>query len=333
MRLKVAIVYNQPVPGHNHLTGEEKAELGVLDEVKAVYQSLVELGHTVTRVPLVPPLEQARKKLKALKADVVFNLFEGFDGFPESEAVVADILAETGLPYTGCPGSALSIALDKAGVKAILKVAGIATPGWQVMTLDNLKEFKLSFPCIVKPGGEDASHGLSADSVVKDRISLRKQVESISETYGGKALVEEFVGGREFNASVIGNSELTVLPISEIAYSMPAGMPNILTFSSKWDPQSIDYDCTKVTCPAKIDAKLKQQIIDTTLSTFKLTGCRGYARVDLRLDNEGRIQVIEINPNPDISPDAGAARQAKAAGMSYSQFIEKILLLAFERAN
>ena len=327
----IAVVYNQPDLCHRTPTGEEKAELGVLDEVDAVYQALAELNYTVTRVPLLPPLEQAKKKIKTLKADLVFNLFEGFDGCPETEAVIADILAETGLPYTGCPGSALALALDKARVKALLKTSGINTPCWQVISPDTLHLFNLTFPCIVKPFAEDASHGLSADSVVKDNASMKKQVVKISQLFGGKALVEKFIDGREFNVTVMGNSKLTVLPISEIIYSLPPGVSRILTFSSKWEPQSIEFECTKVACPAEIDAKLRQNITEIVLSTFRLVGCCGYARLDIRLNTEGQPEVIEVNPNPDISPGSGAARQAQAAGMTYNQFIENIALLALER--
>jgi len=326
----IAVVYNHPDPCHHSPTGEEKAELGVLDEVEAVNQALAELNYTVTRVPLLPPLEQAREKISALRADLVFNLFEGFDGYPETEAVIADMLAQTGLPYTGCPGSALSLALDKARVKALLKTSGINTPCWQVMSPDTLHLFNLPFPCIVKPYGEDASHGLSVDSVVKDSASLKTQVSEISQNYGGKALVERFIDGREFNVTVVGNSELGVLPISEIVYGMPVGKPRILTFASKWEPQSIDFQCTKVICPATIHTRLRQEIVKTAMFTYRLVGCRGYARLDFRLNDEGQPEVIEVNPNPDISPGSGAARQAQAAGMNYNEFIEKIALLALE---
>jgi len=324
--VKVTIVYNEPAPCNYDLIGEEKAELGVLDEVNAVHEALAELNYTITLVPLRPPLEQAREKLKTLNTDIVFNLFEGFDGCPETEAVIADSLRETGLPYTGCPGSALALALDKARVKALLKASGIATPCWQVVTPATLHTFNLTYPCIIKPCNEDSS-----DSVVQDSVSLEKQVVKISRLFGGKALVERFLDGREFNVTVMGNDELTVLPVAEITYSLPSGIPRILTFSSKWNPQTMEFECTQVACPAEIDASLRKTIAEIALSAFKLTGCRGYARLDFRLDIEGLPEVIEINPNPDISPGAGAARQAQAAGMTYSQFIEKILLLALEK--
>jgi len=324
----IAVVYNQPDLCHCSPTGEEKAELGVLEEVDAVHQALSELNYTVTRVPLLPPLEQAREKINALNADLVFNLFEGFNGYPETEAIIADMLAETGLQYTGCPGSALALALDKARVKGLLKTSGINTPCWQVISPDTLHFFNLTFPCIVKPLGEDASHGLSVNSVVKDSASLEKQVLKMSQLYGGKALVERFIDGREFNTTVIGNSELGVLPISEISYSLPPGVPKILTFASKWESQSIDYQCTKVICPATIHTRLRKEIIKIAMSTYRLIGCRGYARLDLRLNAEEQPEVIEVNPNPDISPGAGVARQAQAAGMTYNELIEKILLFA-----
>jgi D-alanine-D-alanine ligase len=332
VRAQVAIVYNEPIPGRYEAMDEGKAVLGVLEEVQAVHQALGELGYAAVRVSLSPPLEQAREKLEGLEADLVFNLFEGFDGRPETEALMAHILAELGLPYTGCPGSALALALDKARANALLEASGIATPRYQLLSPKTLSMFHLSYPCIVKPCAEDASHGLSEESVVYEPTSLGKQVARVSQLFGGQALVEEFVDGREFNVTVLGTRELTVLPISEIAYSLPPGMPRILSFSAKWEPQSIYFERTKVICPAEMGAELREHVAETALSVFRLLGCRGYARVDLRLDNEERLKVIEANPNPDISPDSGAARQAEAAGMTYSQFIERIALLALERA-
>ena len=334
MHPKVAIIYNQPGPSRYTTIGEEKAVLGVLDEVAAVHKALDGLGYPVTLVPLLPPLKQARAKLKTLEADLVFNLFEGFDGAPETEALVADILSEQGAPYTGCPGTALALCLDKAKTKALLKASGIGTPSYQVLTPETLSLFQLGYPCIVKPCAEDASHGLSEDGVANDFASLAKQVTLVSTFFGGKALVEEFVAGRELNATVLGNRELTVMPISEIEYSLPPPMPRVLTFAAKWEPESIYFQGTKSVCPAQIiEEDMREHIIGTARAVFRLVGCRGYARVDMRLDTEGQLHVLEVNPNPDISPDSGAARQAEAAGMRYEQFIEQIVLFALEGEN
>lgn len=328
MRPKVTITYNEPTPSRYHALGEEKAVLGVLEEVEGVFQALTGLGYPVSKLPLSPPLGFVREKLEQLRTDVVFNLFEGFDGRPETEAAVAYMLAELGLAYTGCPGHALSLALDKGMTKALLEEAGIPTARYQALAPQTLDRFHLDFPCIVKPQVEDASHGISEESVVHDLDSLAKQVARVSQAYGGSALVEEFLEGREFNITVLGVNELAVLPISEIDYSLPPGLPRLLTFAAKWDTEGDYYHGTEVTCPARIEAELRRQIEGLATSAYRLLGCSGYARVDLRLDERGEPHVLEVNPNPDVSPGTGAARQAAAAGMTYSRFIEGILLLA-----
>jgi D-alanine-D-alanine ligase len=333
VRPKVAIIYNDPGSCRYEALGEEKAVVGVLKEVDAVYGSLTSLGYAVVRVPLLPPVERVADKLKSIQADVIFNLCEGIDGYPETEADVANTLAGMGIPFTGCPGSALALALDKARTKELLQNSGICTPRYQLLSPDTLNIFHLTYPCIVKPLGEDASHGISEDSVVTDSVSLKKQVTRVSHLYRGMALVEEFVGGREFNVTVMGNRELTSLPISEIAYSLPPGMPKILTYSAKWEPQSAYFRHTRAICPTEIDPEMRKRIDKTARSVFYLLGCSGYARMDFRLNGGGELNVIDVNPNPDISPDSGAARQAKAHGMTYTQFIEAIVLFALERGE
>ncbi len=327
MHTRIAVVYNEPYPSRYNAAGEEKAVLGVLNAVAAVHQSLLELGYYVTRVPLSPPLKQARNRLRSLDADLVFNLFEGFCGHPESEALVPEALSEVGIPFTGSSGTVLRLALDKAKVKVLLKAAGIPTPDFQLLNHHMLHTFRLGYPCIVKPRGEDASHGITRESMVSSLTLLEKQLRAVNESYGG-ALVEEFIDGREFNATVLGNSQCTVLPASEIIYSLPSEMPRILTFAAKWEPDSPYFQGTKVICPAEVTIEEQERINQTALAVFQLLGCQGYARVDMRLDKERRLNVLEVNPNPDISPDTGAARQAKAAGMTYTQFIEKIVQLA-----
>jgi len=331
MRSKVAVIYNEPIPGRYDTLGEKIAVLGVLEAVEAVHQALAELGYSVVRVPLLPPLENVRGKLAGLDAELVFNLFEGFDGCPEVEATMAHILSDLGLTYTGCQGDALSLALDKGRAKSILKEAGVDTPRYQLLDRETLDAFHLKYPCIVKPCAEDASHGISEDSVVSDPATLARQVAWVTDAFGGRALVEEYMEGREFNATVLGNKAPEVLPISEIVYSLPPGMHRILTFSAKWEPESVYFRFARPVCPAEIGPDLHDRISDAAISVFSLLGCSGYARVDFRLDVQERPLVLEVNPNCDISPTSGAARQARAAGMTYSQFIERIALLPFGR--
>lgn len=333
MRSQVAVVYNEPEPSRYTARGEDRAVHDILDAVDAVYLALLEDGHDAVKVPLLPPMDEAREKLKSLSADVVFNLFEGFCGFPETEVLVPEFCAGAGLPCTGCSASVLRLALDKDKAKDMLANAGIATPDYQVLSPKSMEAFRLSYPCIVKPRAEDASHGISTHSVVQDLASLTRQVALVSRSYGGAALVEQYIDGREFNATVMGSREQTVLPVSEIVYSLPAGMPHILTYSAKWEKHSLYYKGTRHICPAPVAEDKREELARTALAVFRLMVGSGYARVDMRTDVNGRIYVLEVNPNPDISPDAGAGRQAKTAGMSYAQFVERMLDIALERLD
>jgi len=128
MPLNVAILYNDP-PGEIIIpNGEEEAITGVLEEVVAVKRALIALGHQVEKVPLHPPLDTVPRVLHNIQADVIFNLFEGFEDQPHSEPVVAHMMEEMGLSFTGNPSSVLDLTLDKAGFKIILREAGIDTP-------------------------------------------------------------------------------------------------------------------------------------------------------------------------------------------------------------
>ncbi len=330
-RRKIAIVYNEPVPGTYEGIGEQKAILSILEGVVAAHQSLEELGYEVVRVPLLPPVEQAREILKSLETDLVFNLFEGFDTRPKTEATMAGIFSELGLKYTGCSSAALAMGLDKVKSKDLMRSHGIHTPDYQRLTPETIDTFRLKFPCIVKPTGQDASHGLSANSVVDDRAAMERQVAVVSRSFGGDALVEEFVDGREFNVTVMGNREIAVLPISEIIFDLPAGVPPVLTYAAKWEEETFYFNRTTVSCPADIDVELSASLFKTAVDVFKLVVKRGYARVDMRLDSEGTAQVLEANPNPDITPGSGAARQAAAAGMTYTQFIDRLVSMAMRK--
>lgn len=330
MAPKVVIIYNQPVQQSYTNTAEAKSAKAITESAEAVSSALIDLGYPVELTPLGPPLESVADKLNKLQADVVFNLFEGFDDWPESESAIADILSENGLRYTGCTGSTLLLALDKVRSKALMEVSQIDSPKYQVLNPQILSHFNLSYPCIVKPIAQDASLGISEDSVIFDNIALEIKVTEISHRFGGKAMVEEYVEGREFNITILGNKELTILPISEIEYTLPPDVPKILTLSAKWDPESLYFQNTNPVCPAHIDNGLKECIEDNAIKLFRIFDCTGYARVDFRLDTEGKLNALELNPNPDISPNSGAALQARVADIPYGKFLEKILLLALE---
>jgi D-alanine-D-alanine ligase len=145
--------------------------------------------------------------------------------------------------------------------------------------------------------------------------------------------VEEFLDGREFNIAVVGPDPV-VLPVSEIDYStMPSEKPRFVSYNAKWEPESTEYKSTVPVCPAHILEAPAQRLRHLALRAFQLTGCRDYARVDVRMDREGRPHILEINPNPDLSVDAGLARSLRTHGWRYNDFIEDLTIWASDGKN
>ncbi len=330
MSERVAIIYNEPGISKYHTLGEGGAVEGVTDSVVAVSRALNELGHEIITLALTPPLSVAEEELSELDADIVFNLFEGFDGWPESEAAIAMYLENSGLCFTGCSSKTLRICENKSLVNKCLRSYGVPTPDWQVLYPGYPNKFSLGFPCIVKPLGEHASHGLSAKSVVNDFYTLRKQMEFVWQAYQRQSLVEDFLPGREFRGLVIGNRHLKVFPIEEIIYNLPPDKPRLLTYCAKWIRGDEYFTGTGEQCPADIDATLKNEIEELVKESSKALGCRGYASIDLRQNREGELMVIDVNPNTDISIGGGARFPIEAMGITYISFIEDILYLAKE---
>ena len=331
--MKIAVIYNAPIPSLYDARGESMAEAGVLDAVRAVRRAIRSLGHSCIEVPLAPPLSGVHQALASIHADVVFNLFEGFAGLPQTEAGLAGMLEDLGLPFTGSAAAALALSLDKPDAARVLRRSGIRTPDHQLLDTGNIESFRLNFPCIVKPCADDSSHGLSENSVIFDLAALAGEVKATVERYdGAPALVEEFLPGREFNVTVFGNVRPEVLPLSEIIYTLPEGLPKILTFAAKWKPQSAYFQNTTVKCPARVTPELAAELRAAALAAVAAIGCRGYARVDMRLDAAGCPVVMEVNANPDIAPGTGVARQTRASGLSYKSMVERIIDFALEAA-
>lgn len=328
--MRIALIYNEPLPSRYHALGEEIAVTSVLESVRAVEEALLAKGHLVQRLGLQPPLSGAIRSLESVEADLIFNLFEGFDGRPQTEWLIAGFLAMIGRPITGASAVTLALCLDKARAKELLAAHQIPTAPYQLLDPSNVAEFALEFPVIVKPLREDGSHGLGPSSVVHDLPSLAKQVQSITDRYGSPTLVESFLPGREFNAAILGSRSPRLLPLSEMVYSPKMPHPKILTYEAKWHYQSLDFQASTAMCPAQVSEALQREIEGLALAAHAALGAPPYARVDLRADAHGRLHVLEVNPNPDLSPETGIALQAISAGMEYGELIQTILDLALE---
>ncbi len=281
--------------------------------------------------------ENIYNQLKEEKPDVVFNLADdGIGGDITLEPHIPAIMDILKIFYTGNNYFTLALCQNKARAKEILTFHGIGNANFQVFnSVSNKLRADMKFPMIVKPIREDGSVGIKERSVVNDEEQLKEQVEHILNVYNQEALVEEFIDGREFNVAVIGNKRPVALPVAEIDFSgMPENLPKIVSYRAKWVKQSVAFKKTPVICPAQVDEKIAKLIEETAKKCFKIFGCRGYTRIDFRYDEkEGKLYVLEINPNPDISEDAGIVRAAGVLGMSYQDLILKIINFALKKED
>jgi D-alanine-D-alanine ligase len=324
---RIALAFDATLASH---PGEAPTHDDIRGTVELVDRALRGRGYETVPLPVTSP--RVVKGLVARAApDVVFNLVEGLAGDSGAEASVARALEATGVPFTGCPASAIDLSLDKQRAKEVLASWGLPVPAGRVMRAPRSSD-GLRFPLIVKCLREDASLGLTDRSVVRDEASLREQVGHVIDTWRQPALVEEFLEGREFNVAVAG-ARPVALPVSEIDFAtMPAGKPRFVSYDAKWVPESVEYRATVPRCPAPISGPAAARIRHLALRAFRVCGCRDVARVDIRTDSSGKPFILEVNPNPDLSPDVGLARCARAHGWTWEDLVERLALWAWRRS-
>jgi D-alanine-D-alanine ligase len=302
------------------------------EEVGAIEESLREAGFS----PYVLSVDHFSKELvqtiTRIAPKFIFNLCEEINGRSELEMSVAGLLDLMGIPYTGSGPFTLGLALNKFYMKHVLRSAGVPAARGYLHAPGQKVRSRLRLPVIVKPVHEDASLGINTSSVCHELAHVERQVSYIHTVYKQDALVEEYLDGREFNVSIIGDREPQVLAISEIDFSgLPEGEPRIVSYRAKWDEESPLFSGTVPICPAPLAKRYENRIKDIALRAYSCVGCRDYGRIDMRSDARGNVYVLEVNPNPDISPHAGFARAARAAGYCYREIIVRITQFALER--
>ncbi len=299
-------------------------------EVDRLENQVIRLGYKVINSPLFD------SDLKALLCDldpashIVLNWCENLPGIPKSESAVARILQEMGFTYTGSEAETIEKSWNKPQVKKMLDEKGIATPKWQAFSTARCSRWKI-FPAIVKPALEHCSYGVTGDSIVLNSCDLAARIQFVVDNFKCPALVEEFLDGREFHVSVWGNSSPEIIPPAEMDFTLCQDcFERLCTYESKFAPESEIFNKINVIVPAKLSDEELEQLRDTTIKAYQASGCRDYARLDLRL-MDGKFYVLDINPNPDIGDETSMAFGAQHLGYGYGQMIEKILQFAFER--
>jgi D-alanine-D-alanine ligase len=311
------------------------SEVGVLEEREHVQEALQKSGYRTSLFNMNSDIKRLIQFIDEKQPDLIFNLCESVGDESTHEMFVAGLYELMGVPYTGAGAFTLGLCQNKARTKQILSYHKVRIPRFVVYkSINEVTEegFELRFPVIVKPLLEDASVGIDSGAIVDNMPSLRKRVRIVFQNYAQPALVDEFIDGRELNVAILGNRRPIVLPISEIDFSgLPASYPRIVTYNAKWVEGTDEYKGTVGVCPAPITAETERQAKEIALKVYRTMGCRDYARVDMRLDKSNNLYVIEVNPNPDISDDAGFARSARAYGFSFEGIVSKIAEYALER--
>lgn len=327
--MKILVVYNVVDlldKGRPHDILAEQAT-AIVEDVVAI--ALRSLGHEVVSVPIRHELWEPLREFDP-NDWLIFNLCESIRDKTYLEPYVISVYDYLHFRYTGSNRLTLSNCLNKGRTKQILQAQGIPTAPFQVMAPPSARR-QLDFPLFVKPVSEDASLGITLKSVVVSERELRQQLRFIWDTYKQPALVESFIQGREFNVTVLGNENPRVLPLSEINFSqIPDPKARIVTFQGKWVEESNDYKYTQVISPARVTESMRAKICDVAVRAYQAMGVRDYGRVDLRVQN-GVPYVLEVNPNADLSPEAGIPRAARAVGMSYAELADEIVRLAAHR--
>lgn len=295
-----------------------------------VISTLEEIGHDVLKLGVSSDLGAIRKAINEFEPHIVFNLLEDFDDVAIYDSNVVSYLELIHMPYTGCNPRGLLLARDKAISKQLLTYHRIAVPDFTVFKRGRpiRKAKKLQFPVIVKSLILEASAGISQASVVSNENHLRERVEFIHEHFQTDAIVERYIEGRELYVGVIGNHRLQVFPVWELSFTKHVNeVWPIATGRVKWNSRyQKKYGIT--TGAAKELPEGKQEAIQRLCKrVYRILGLSGYARLDLRLDENGKIYVLEANPNPQLAYGEDFAESAEYAGLSYEVLMQRIISL------
>jgi D-alanine-D-alanine ligase len=321
--MKIAIVHGE-VPAD---AGRDEKD--VLVQVAYVSQGLTAMGHEPIAVPVSLNLKDAAQKLSALRPAIAFNLVETLAGRGNLIHIAPALLDALRIPYTGAGTAAMMLTSNKVLAKKWLDAAGLPTPRWFTAAgMDERPRVEGAWLC--KSVWEHASIGLDEDSVMPaaNRKELLDQMEKRCRLLGGEWFAEAFIDGREFNLSVLaGASGPEVLPPAEIRFdAYPPEKIRVVGYRSKWEEGSFEFDNTPRSFEfSDADSPLLERLRELALKCWQLFDLRGYARVDFRIDREGRPWILEVNANPCLSPDAGFAAATHRAGLTFAEVLARII--------
>jgi D-alanine-D-alanine ligase len=297
-----------------------------------VVTTLKKRGHDLLVIGVHDDLTPIRQAIDEFKPTIVFNLMDAFADIGLFDQNVVSYLELLRVPYTGCNPRGLTLSRDKALARKLLAYHRIPAPDFTVVPLNRKPVLpkKLSYPMIVKSLTYESSVGISQASVVANEEQLVKRVKYIHDTILTAAIVEQFIDGRELYVGVMGNQRLRVFPVWEMSFAkMPDNNWRIATERVKW---SVKYQKRHGidTAEAQLANGLAQKIQHLAKRTYRALDLSGYARIDFRMDGNGKAYVIEANANPQLAEEEDFAQSAKRTKMSYSRLLERIMALGIQ---
>lgn len=330
-KLKILVLFD--TAGTPPADQDFSQELKTVDwETEAhVIEALKKLGHDIRLVGIYDEPGLILEEVKNHPPDVVFNLTEHFNDRSAYDRNVAGLLEMLDLRYTGAGPTGLTLCKNKGMAKEILAYHRIHFPDFAIFPPGTAirRPKRLSFPLFIKPLKEEASYGISQDSFVEDDQSFEERVRFIHERMTQEALVEEYIDGRELYVSILGNKRLEVFPIREVIFSaIPEGRPRFSTFKAKWDENYRKRWGIQNIFARPLPNGMADRIARICKKVYRVLRIRGYGRIDLRLTPEGKIVVLEANPNPNLARDDEFSQSAMKAGLGYEGLIQRILGLA-----
>jgi D-alanine-D-alanine ligase len=271
-------------------------------------------------------------RLRAVRADLVFNLVEGFGSDDTKEPHVTAYYELLGLRYTGSGPRGLTVGMDKALTKKVLSFHGVRTPQFATVFRSRVGwADDVTFPVMVKPVREDGSIGIGFASLVDNLKDLIERIDRLHAEFNQPVLVEQYVEGREIYVGVIGNARPEVFPPIELDLShLPKGTPRIASQEVKWQEGTRAYRGSRYRTPA-LPASVLDALGEAALIGFAALGLRDYARFDFRLAADGTPYLIEANPNPYLHSTSEFIKGARGSGRTHPETILAIIDLALAR--
>ncbi|MHC4618202.1 MAG: D-alanine--D-alanine ligase family protein [Planctomycetota bacterium] len=298
-----------------------------------VIDSLRTLRYKVSVLGAVDDIGTIVNSLAEHKPDIVFNLTEAFRGDRRLDKNIVGLLEMLGIPFTGTGATGLMLCRDKRLCKQLLSLHRIRVPGFLSLSRNRPVRVPktLRYPLVVKPAFEDSSEGISNASLVNNEDELRERVQFVHERWEQPVIAEEYIEGRELYVSILGNRRLFMLPFRECVFDYEGNDgPQLATYRVKWNKEYRQKWNIKFGF-ADIDPSVVKSIERVCKRVYHALHIRDYGRIDLRLTPDNKVVILEANANPDLAYGEEVAESAEKAGISYDDFIERILRFARRR--